>query len=59
MKLATCIPVILSLLAAPAAAQSKSKLKKEPHISRMFSRNLLINHFLRDHAVTRLGLLAP
>lgn len=29
MKLATCIPVILSLLAAPAAAQSKSKLKKE------------------------------
>ena len=28
MKLATCIPVILSLLAAPAAAQSKSKLKK-------------------------------
>ena len=29
MKLTTSIPVILALLATPAVAQSKSKLKKE------------------------------
>jgi|GEM_PF-2246759 len=29
MKLSTCTPLILALLAAPAAAQSKSRLKKE------------------------------